>query len=1387
MMATKESENFYRLVSLLVDIGTASIRRLFLKYAVNPPAVTSVTQFLVQEQNTINSLSTKRVLGPAQLKLLQPPPGQVADPETWDISLLCILLKNTCPITQTERNDIDVIRNIRNQIYGHRASAALSETDFTQNWSDIETASKSIAHACNDVAFENYLAKYIDRVKLGALDIESTTQIFKQWFKDDDDVKAQLDTVSDTLDHVSAKIKDLSAKPITVDHIFENLKEQTATILKYKCSQPFVFTTQFNEAKSILEREGCVTISGKPGEGKTLAAYRLIESIGTQGRSVCLYEPSHWDHVDTNEVDIILLDDIFGKHQLDLGKLESWRPVLEVLEAYVHAGKLKVILTSRQNVLAQAKNNLRELSVVKHRTELSSSELTTAERIRMLDTLLEFNQRDKSEINVKKCCDVYKAEIGFPYCAFLFATDKSLFDRGDRFFRRPYQFFKETLGALSKEIKASLLFLFYARGQCSDKDLKSSIKKKDSVKINENEDILSRISDLIGINDQEMSLSVVRTTLEDLSSMYVTHLNKTVSFSHNVVYECVALIHGERYPEEVIENCTWNFITGCVVTTKKEDEAKLTIDSDVYESLSTRFLQETLGTNTDMSRFYDIRSHKVMQTHVFCARFFEILFTRSELRQFLTKEMNENQHGFLYKYLTSKSEDETAYLLEEAIPYLKCTCMVENVTQCWKCHVKNDAARGACFGGDKSSYSLLLQEGITVRPRSIHDACTGENPELLKLVISTLKNKKIFNPEEVSAIKSLVIAHRSKQSTLYTILRDEGIKVMPLCVYDAVVCKDLTMVQHFVRELKINNAWDINDFWLQHALQESVSNNLPEICHFLKEEGLGYHRGCLLAAVKSKQLIKVKEIVEGMKLLGTWQSADWSFERALKGISSAFQTGNLTPLNIPALADVGVSEALVEAKYHDDKSIYEYLRTEGVQLTMEALPHIVATKELDYVKGVVMELKDQGRWSPVGRSCDEAITKAFQLQCTDIFDFLVAEGITCTMNMLSLYMAAANITVEEIAEIVTLIKRFGNWNSDDVSIQLALTEAFKMDDKSVFNYLIQTGAKINTASVLTAVFAQDTNTVDMFLQILKSSPRWDPSDQILNMCMQLSKLASPEIYNLLLDAGVGYSSRSLVAAAVQNDSIAMMMTVNELIDSKNWEPKTDSNIATALEFVCRHNNMPMYNVIRKKGASLTMNGIFNIIGNCKSLLYSIGPEYRKEVKDVPSLAAMTTASLARKVLIPATRQKAVFIYIRIIHALEETGKLDRNDPLLQEALNAAVDAGSALAYNTIADTGAEVTENVVLRILETVDKDLKIEVPERLLNRVYRMCVMQCLLACIMKGNLNALEKVSLLMKRNMLWCPDDQRILQARTMTKSANKSEISQKLFEVKFTEIK
>ena len=65
--------------------------------------------------------------------------------------------------------------------------------------------------------------------------------------------------------------------------------EQTRILLEYRCKQPFIPTKQFGEALSILNQKGCVIISGKPGEGKTFTAYKLVEKIGLSGMLLALH------------------------------------------------------------------------------------------------------------------------------------------------------------------------------------------------------------------------------------------------------------------------------------------------------------------------------------------------------------------------------------------------------------------------------------------------------------------------------------------------------------------------------------------------------------------------------------------------------------------------------------------------------------------------------------------------------------------------------------------------------------------------------------------------------------------------------------------------------------------------------------------------------------------------------------------------------------------------------------------------------------------------------------------------------------------------------------------------------------------------------------------
>ena len=98
-MASNESENFYRIVTLLVNVGTQVLRKLFMKYVqtsanqVAPSSIQDVVVFLINRQSVLMKLVKKKILRQDQLNLLMPNMSGTVDPESWDISLFAVILK----------------------------------------------------------------------------------------------------------------------------------------------------------------------------------------------------------------------------------------------------------------------------------------------------------------------------------------------------------------------------------------------------------------------------------------------------------------------------------------------------------------------------------------------------------------------------------------------------------------------------------------------------------------------------------------------------------------------------------------------------------------------------------------------------------------------------------------------------------------------------------------------------------------------------------------------------------------------------------------------------------------------------------------------------------------------------------------------------------------------------------------------------------------------------------------------------------------------------------------------------------------------------------------------------------------------------------------------
>ena len=99
------------------------------------------------------------------------------------------------------------MRTARNELYGHSAGTAISDTDFLNQWTAVEASIKFIVKCCNDADFENQMTKNIDNAKTGPLDINSIVHVFKLTSRHDEMVQSKLDAIKEPVDDVSTTLK----------------------------------------------------------------------------------------------------------------------------------------------------------------------------------------------------------------------------------------------------------------------------------------------------------------------------------------------------------------------------------------------------------------------------------------------------------------------------------------------------------------------------------------------------------------------------------------------------------------------------------------------------------------------------------------------------------------------------------------------------------------------------------------------------------------------------------------------------------------------------------------------------------------------------------------------------------------------------------------------------------------------------------------------------------------------------------------------------------------------------------------------------------------------------------------------------------------------------
>ena len=144
LASSPEKTNGNKLSRLLIDGGTTVLRNVFDHY--HPPG--NLASDLNSNYSILNNLLRKRVLHKHQWDKLFPPGGGVPDSNTFDITLLFLLLTNICGLsppltgwhTKPSPGDNSLEANLarvkffRNELYGHVTSTAFDAAIFSSLW-----------------------------------------------------------------------------------------------------------------------------------------------------------------------------------------------------------------------------------------------------------------------------------------------------------------------------------------------------------------------------------------------------------------------------------------------------------------------------------------------------------------------------------------------------------------------------------------------------------------------------------------------------------------------------------------------------------------------------------------------------------------------------------------------------------------------------------------------------------------------------------------------------------------------------------------------------------------------------------------------------------------------------------------------------------------------------------------------------------------------------------------------------------------------------------------------------------------------------------------------------------------------------------------------------
>ena len=226
LASSVKKTNGAKLSRLLIDGGTMVLRNIFDGY--HPPV--NLQANLNANYGTLNDLLRRRVLHRPQWNLLFPPGGATPDSNTFDITLLFLLLTNICGLssppsgwhTNPSASDTSVEANLarikffRNELYGHVTTTGMDTPTFSALWQEISAVLVALGLPQAE----------IDRLKAELCGEEDFLDVLFEWADSEEDVKSQLRDIRQYQVKIKEMVEDLHSINVTQETIDEKRQTQ---------------------------------------------------------------------------------------------------------------------------------------------------------------------------------------------------------------------------------------------------------------------------------------------------------------------------------------------------------------------------------------------------------------------------------------------------------------------------------------------------------------------------------------------------------------------------------------------------------------------------------------------------------------------------------------------------------------------------------------------------------------------------------------------------------------------------------------------------------------------------------------------------------------------------------------------------------------------------------------------------------------------------------------------------------------------------------------------------------------------------------------------------------------------------------------------------------